>query len=152
MIGNVWLRSRERRACPTISKTPAYPLLPTRKVAAQGAQVDPTQKISRTQGRSPRRIIASTFGDELAVFHAGRAKIFGVSGKDRGAVAMAGHVGKAFWFSTNSGDFITSSFYYDSYPDWVVRWNAETGSRVALGTETWTLMNDPSSYLPAGLR
>jgi len=36
----------------------------------------------------------------------GKSKIFGVSVKDRGAVSMAGHAGKAFWFSKKSGDFV----------------------------------------------
>ncbi len=95
MIGNVWF-DRESGELSYNIEDPEYPLLPTRKVESQGAQVDPAQKKSRTQGRSPRNIIASTFGDELAVFHAGRAKVYGVSGKDRSAVSMAGHVGKAF--------------------------------------------------------
>lgn len=145
MIGNVWF-DRESGELSYNIEDPEYPLLPTREVESQGAQVDPAQKISRTQGRSPRSIIASTLGDELAVFHAGRAKVYGVSGKDRGAVSMAGHVGKAFWFSTNTGDFVTSSFYYDSYPEWVVRWNAEREAESHSGGE-WKLMNDPASYL-----
>jgi predicted AlkP superfamily pyrophosphatase or phosphodiesterase len=145
MIGNVWF-DRESGELSYNIEDPQYPLLPTRKEESQGAQVDPAQKKSRTQGRSPRSIIASTFGDELAVFHAGRAKVYGVSGKDRSAVSMAGHVGKAFWFSTNTGDFVTSSFYYDSYPEWVVQWNAERGAESHSGGE-WKLMHDPDSYL-----
>ena len=47
----------------------------------------------------------------------GKAKIFGVSVKDRGAVSLAGHAGKAFWFSKAGGEFVTSSYYYDQYPD-----------------------------------
>ena len=69
-------------------------------------------------------VLVSTFGDELAIHTAARAKVFGVSVKDRGAVAMAGHVGKAFWFSKQSGGFVTSSFYYEQYPEWVNEWNA----------------------------
>ncbi len=145
MIGNVWL-DRESGELSYNIEDPEYPLLPTRKVEPQAAQVDPAQKISRTQGRSPRSIIASTFSDELSVFHAGRAKVYGVSGKDRGAVSMAGHVGKAFWFSTNTGDFVTSSFYYDNYPDWVVRWNAGRGAESHAGGDG-KLMNDSASYL-----
>jgi predicted AlkP superfamily pyrophosphatase or phosphodiesterase len=145
MIGNVWF-DRESGELSYNIEDPEFSLLPTREVESQGAQVDPAQKISRTQGRSPRSIIASTLGDELAVFHAGRAKIYGVSGKDRGAVSMAGHVGKAFWFSTNTGDFVTSSFYYDNYPEWVARWNAEREAESHSGGE-WMLMNDPASYL-----
>mgnify|MGYP001823547760 CR=1 FL=1 len=86
---------------------------------------DPTQRAATSDGRSPRTILTSTFGDELVVNTAGQAKVFGVSIKDRGAVAMAGHAGKAFWFSKAAGEFVTSSYYYDAYPDWVDAWNSK---------------------------
>jgi hypothetical protein len=71
--------------------------MPTREIESKGTQVDPAQKKSRTQGRSPVVMLAPTLGDTLAAYYGGRSKIFGVSGKDRSAVAMAGQVGKAFW-------------------------------------------------------
>ena len=43
----------------------------------------------------------------------GKRKVFGVSVKDRGAVSMAGHSGKAFWFSKSINEFVTSNYYYD---------------------------------------
>jgi hypothetical protein len=46
-----------------------------------------------------------------------------VSVKDRGAVSLAGHAGKAFWFSKASGEFVTSNYYYKQYPGWVNDWN-----------------------------
>ena len=33
---------------------------------------------------------------------------FGVSLKDRAAITLAGHAGKAFWFDKNNGGFVTS--------------------------------------------
>ena len=33
-----------------------------------------------------------------------------------GAVSMAGHSGKAFWFSKSTNEFVTSSYYYKKYP------------------------------------
>ncbi len=62
-------------------------------------EIDPTQKAAKVEGRSPAAILSSTFSDELAVHYGGQSKIFGVSVKDRGAVSLAGHAGKAFWFS-----------------------------------------------------
>ena len=90
----------------------------------QKTEIDPTQKAAKVDGRSPAAILSSTFSDELAVHYGGRSKIFGVSVKDRGAVSLAGHAGKAFWFSKSSGEFVTSNYYYDQYPDWVNAWNA----------------------------
>ena len=56
----------------------------------------PTQKTATSDGRSPRAILTTTFSDELALLTNGKAKIFDISVKDRGAVSMAGHAGKAF--------------------------------------------------------
>ena len=83
---------------------------------------------------------------ELASHTAGRAKVFAVSVKDRGAVSMAGHAGKAFWFSKARGEFVTSSYYYDRYPAWVERWN-EQRMPFAYAGQSWSLLNEASSYL-----
>jgi predicted AlkP superfamily pyrophosphatase or phosphodiesterase len=147
MIGNVWF-DRESGELAYNIEDPEHPILPTREEMAEGAQIDPAQKQSRTQGRSPRSLLASTFGDELFTHTAGGAKVFGVSGKDRSAVSMAGHVGKAFWYSTDSGDMVTSSYYYDAYPDWVVQWNARRRAESHAGG-AWALLEDASTYLLA---
>jgi predicted AlkP superfamily pyrophosphatase or phosphodiesterase len=128
---------------------PDSPLLPSREETAEGEQVDPSQKLARTQGRSPVAILAPTFSDGLAAYYGGSSKIFAVSGKDRSAVAMSGHTGKAFWYSTNNGDFITSRYYYETYPDWAARWNARRQAEQYAGTE-WTLSADKSNYLLGG--
>ena len=107
MIGNVWFDREAGELAYNIEDAEAS-LLPTREQNSAGEQVDPAQKLARTQGRSPAAILAPTLGDGLAAYYGGRSQIFAVSGKDRSAVAMAGQTGKAFWFSTNTGDFITS--------------------------------------------
>ncbi|MBW1790514.1 MAG: alkaline phosphatase family protein [Deltaproteobacteria bacterium] len=148
MVGNVWF-DRDAGELAYNIEDPDSPIIPTRKDETIGEQVDPAQKKSRTRGRSPAVILAPTIGDGLAAYYGGRSKIFGVSGKDRAAVSMAGHAGKAFWFSTDTGDFITSTYYYDAYPEWVGEWN---GRRLAEGYagNSWTLLNKPSTYLLAG--
>lgn len=145
MIGNVWF-DREAGELAYNIEDWEYPLLPTRSEAVEGAQVDPAQGQARTKGRSPRALLGSTFADELLAHTAGRARVFGVSGKDRSAVPMAGHGGKAFWYSTDSGDFVSSRYYYDSYPDWVRRWNAERRAEAHSGG-AWELSHDPATYL-----
>ncbi len=147
MIGNVWF-DRETGELAYNIGDPDHPIISTRENESTGEQIDPAQKKSRTQGRSPTAILAPTFSDGLAAYYGGRSKIFGVSGKDRGAVSMAGHVGKAFWYSTNTGDFVTSTYYYDTYPDWVSKWNARRQAEEYSG-KSWSLLNDVSSYLLA---
>jgi len=145
MTGNVWYDRKEKQLAYNIEDADS-PILPTREEIVEGAQVDPAQKMARTSGRSPKVILASTFGDELSVYTAGKSKVFGVSGKDRSAVSMAGHVGKAFWFSTNNGDFVTSKYYYDDYPQWVKEWNKKRKAESFAG-KYWELLNPIKTYL-----
>lgn len=72
-------------------------------------------------GRSPRNLSVSTLSDEVILSQKGRA--FGVSFKDRSAIILAGHAGKAFWFDMKHGGFITSNYYYHRYPNWIKDWN-----------------------------
>jgi predicted AlkP superfamily pyrophosphatase or phosphodiesterase len=145
MIGNAWF-DREAGSLGYNIEDPDYPLLATRDHQTKGEQVDLAQKASRSDGRSPRPILAPPLSDTLAAYSAGRAKIFAVSGKDRGAVPMAGHNRKAFWFSIDTGDFVTSKFYYDEYPEWVQAWNAAGHARGHAGT-SWKLTDEISTYL-----
>ena len=147
MVGNVWY-DREAGELSYNIEDPDAPLIPTRENIVAGEQLDPSQKLSRTKGCSPDAILAATLSDGLAAYYAGRSKIFGVSGKDRSAVAMAGHVGKAFWYSTDTGDMVTSKYYYDDYPQWVADWNALRKAEKHAGT-SWQLLNEKSTYLLA---
>jgi predicted AlkP superfamily pyrophosphatase or phosphodiesterase len=148
MVGNVWF-DREAGELAYNIEDPDSPILPTRDNMAKGGQIDPAQKKSRTQGRSPRVIAAPTLSDGLAAYTGGRSKVFAVSGKDRSAVAMGGQVGKAFWFSTDTGDFVTSAYYYDNYPDWARTWNDRRKAADYAG-KSWKLLNMPDQYLLSG--
>jgi hypothetical protein len=118
MVANVWFDREKDRLVYNIEDA-RYHLLTAGADVDKKTEIDPTQRAAKVDGRSPDNILTSTFSDELAVHYAGRSKIFAVSVKDRGAVSMAGHAGKAFWFSKASGEFITSNYYYDKYPAWV---------------------------------
>lgn len=145
MVGNVWFDREQGRLVYNI-EDPDHHLLTAGADVDRSSDIDPTQKAARVDGRSPATILASTFSDELAVHTNGQAKIFAVSVKDRGAVSLAGHAGKAFWFSKAGGEFVTSSYYYEPYPNWVQAWNAEKPALAYAGT-SWELMQEPSEYL-----
>ena len=147
MTGNVWFDVEDGELAYNIEDAD-YPLIPTRDVEIKGDQVDPAQQLARTGGRSPRALLAETFADKLKAHSGDRARVFAVSGKDRSAVAMGGRAGKAFWMSTDNGDFISSTFYYDDYPDWVAGWNAKRKADEYAGTE-WRLLNKVDTYLLA---
>ena len=145
MVGNVWFDRTENRTMYNIEDA-RYRLLTAGAGVDKDAEIDSTQKAAKSDGRSPSAIMVTTTGDELAINTAGQAKIFAVSIKDRGAVSMAGHAGKAFWFSKASAEFVTSNYYYDAYPAWVDEWNAKKLAAAYSG-KSWDLLNDKGTYL-----
>ena len=145
MVGNVWFDREKGRLTYNIEDA-RYHLLTAGADVDAKTEIDPTQKAAKVDGRSPAAILSSTFSDELAVNYNGKSKIFAVSVKDRGAVSLAGHAGKAFWFSKSSGEFVTSTYYYDQYPDWVNQWNAGKPA-LAYAGKSWELMRPAAEYL-----
>jgi len=145
MIGNEWLDRENNRVVYCIEDD-RYPLLtPATGDGAHPQSASPQPTIAG-EGRSPAALMVSTFSDELDLGTQGRAKIFAVSVKDRGAVPMAGHAGKAFWFSKSRGEFITSTYYYSSYPAWVDGWNA-LRRPLAYADTSWALLQEQDRYL-----
>jgi len=75
-------------------------------------------------GSSPGRLLVSTIGDELKLAGKG-GKIIGISLKDRSAILPAGHMADgAYWFDGQSGNFISSTYYFSELPGWVRDFNA----------------------------
>jgi len=97
-------------------------------------------------GRSPRNLLASTFSDELVLASGGRSRVFSVSFKDRGAIIMGGRLGKAWWYSKRTGEFISSNYYYDELPQWASNWNSDRHADRYLGTR-WELLHGQDSYV-----
>jgi len=145
MIGNIWLDRTTGETVYNIEDS-RYSLLTTGADVDESTEIDPTQRAARSEGRSPSAILVSTFGDELAAHTNGRAKIFGVSVKDRGAVSMAGHAGTAYWFSKSADKFVTSSYYMPRYPGWVNAFNDANHPARYADTE-WQLMRSQDTYL-----
>jgi predicted AlkP superfamily pyrophosphatase or phosphodiesterase len=145
MVANVWLDRSSGNLGYNIEDAD-YHMLGSNQGVDKKTELDPTQKAAQSDGRSPRAILSTTFSDELFVHYGEKSKVFGVSVKDRGAVSLAGHAGKAFWFSKKSGNFVTSNFYYDDYPKWVLEWNNKRLSDKYKNT-AWNLLNDQKSYV-----
>lgn len=75
-------------------------------------------------GSSPARLLVSTVGDELKISGKG-GKVIGISLKDRSAILPSGHMADgAYWFDGQSGDFVSSTFYFAKLPEWVRDFNA----------------------------
>jgi arylsulfatase A-like enzyme len=75
-------------------------------------------------GSSPRRLVASTLGDEMKATGAADTEVIGISLKDRAAILPAGHAANAaYWFEHESGQFVTSDYYMKVLPAWVQAFN-----------------------------
>jgi predicted AlkP superfamily pyrophosphatase or phosphodiesterase len=75
-------------------------------------------------GASPLNLHASTLGDELRLATQGKARVFGVSLKDRAAILPPGQAANAaFWLDDASGHFTTSTYYMQHLPAWAAAFN-----------------------------
>lgn len=73
---------------------------------------------------SPANLLATTITDELQLATQGKSKIIGISIKDRGSILPAGRTADAaYWFDISTGNWISSSWYMDSLPQWVNEFN-----------------------------
>jgi hypothetical protein len=76
-------------------------------------------------GSSPRNLRATTLGDELRLATQGRARVYGVSLKDRASILPSGQAANgAFWIDQASGQFTTSTYYMEHLPEWARAFNA----------------------------
>ncbi len=101
---------------------------------------------SELKPMSYRNINKPTIGDILKETD-NQSKVFSVAGKDRTAVLMGGkHPDGVFW--TNGGaEYVTSSYYMDSYPDWLIEFNKSRPLHKYFGTVWERLIPDEKLYL-----
>jgi len=134
LAGNDWHDrvSGERVYC---VQSPDYPLIGKEK-----------NEKNKHKGTSPRNLTSTTIGDELVLASGGKSRVFSVSIKDRGAILPGGHLGKAFWYSSGSGKFVSSTYYYEEYPAWVKAWNAADHAG-KYQQVTWSLKQPRKRYV-----
>ena len=98
-------------------------------------------------GSSPRRLLASTIGDELRLASNGRSKVIGMSLKDRSAILTVGrHANGAFWFSTDTGLVVSSDYYFKELPAWVADFNRQRPTDAYFGRR-WERLLPEAEYL-----
>jgi predicted AlkP superfamily pyrophosphatase or phosphodiesterase len=95
---------------------------------------------------SPKNLLSTTFADEIKLANNFKSKAISVSLDPAPAVFSAGHTADcAFWFDYKTGDWITSSFYTDSLPSWVLEFNNKKFADTYMGNE-WTTLLPMSEY------
>jgi predicted AlkP superfamily pyrophosphatase or phosphodiesterase len=99
---------------------------------------------------SPWRLMTTTISDELELATQRRAKVVGVSMKDRGAVLPAGHnPDGAYWFDGTTGKFITSTYYKQGLPTWLEKFNSQNLTEKYLSQE-WKTTFPIEQYKESG--
>lgn len=79
------------------------------------------EQTQASDGTSPANLRVSTLGDELRYASGNQSKVITVSGKDRGAILLAGKSGSAYMYMDKTGNFASSSYYMKEHPQWVQR-------------------------------
>ncbi len=76
-----------------------------------------------------------------------QSKVVSVSLKDRAAILLAGPSGDAaYWYETNGGNFVTSSYYISAVPPWLEKWNAQHFADQFAGKPWTRLLSDEKVY------
>ncbi|WP_310396832.1 alkaline phosphatase family protein [Hymenobacter sp.] len=102
---------------------------------------------SGTAGQqSPRHMMTTTITDELRLATNFQSKVIGVCIKDRGSVLPAGHAATAaYWYDGGNGSFISSTFYQNALPEWVVKFN-QRGLATQYLSRPWTTLRPLAEY------
>ena len=100
---------------------------------------------------SPHRMTVSTITDQLRLHHQMRSKVISVALKDRGSVLPGGHLANAaYWFEGGvSGNWISSSFYMEALPQWVVDFN--NSNAASSYKKPWETLRKINTYAESGL-
>jgi predicted AlkP superfamily pyrophosphatase or phosphodiesterase len=97
-------------------------------------------------GPSPVNLKVETLGDQLRSSTDGKSKVWSISLKDRVAVLMGGHVADgALWFRSKDGDFVSSTYYGDTLPDWCIAFNKSDAAEKYFHT-TWDRLLPVENY------
>ena len=131
IIGNEWLDRPSGKRITSVTDDTVKPL--------GGIPTEPPS--------SPSRLMASTVGDELRLATNDRSKVIGISVKDRSAILPAGrHANAAYWFSTNSGTMVSSTYYFNQLPAWVTSFNNTKPADKYFGTK-WERVLPEDEYV-----
>lgn len=139
IAANDWLDATTGRIVESVEDS-AFPIVG----AAPSATRSPGGVLETKAGRSPRRFMATTVGDQLKLRFGARAKVFSVSNKDRSAILLGGKLAdSAYWM--DRGRLVTSTYYRPTPPAWVEKFNAAQRAENAFG-QTWDRLRDASIY------
>ncbi|WP_230412237.1 alkaline phosphatase family protein [Undibacterium hunanense] len=100
------------------------------------------EETKASDGTSPANLRVSTLGDELRYASGDRSKVITVSGKDRGAILLAGKAGTAYMYMGKTGNFASSTYYMKNHPEWVQQYQTGKPQDRFYGKEWRPLLPD----------
>lgn len=98
-----------------------------------------------SDGTSPARLKVNTLGDELRYATGSKSKVITVSGKDRGAILLAGKTGTAYMYMDKTGNFASSTYYMKQHPEWATKYLATKPQDRYYG-KSWSALLPASAY------
>lgn len=106
----------------------------------------------RSNAPTPINLVTSTIGDELKIATQRAAKVYSIATDCDAAVLSAGHAADAaIWVDTQSGQWVTSTYYSKLTPEWLVGYNKNSAVSRKVKSATWKAKNDAvqrMSYFP----
>ncbi|MEE2954208.1 MAG: alkaline phosphatase family protein [Bacteroidota bacterium] len=104
-----------------------------------------TDVIAEDGKMSPRHMLTTTISDEMKLFNED-AKTIAISLKDRGAILPAGHSATAAYWMDQDGRWISSSYYMDVLPEWLIQFQEKNPAENYL-TGEWEIEGGNSHNL-----
>lgn len=101
---------------------------------------------SKEGERSAAKLLSPTIGDLIKINTRNQSKVYSVAMNDVSAVLSAGHAANgAYWFDTQNGNMISSSYYVDVFPEWVRQFNEKQFAKTYT-QRSWTTLLPINSY------
>jgi predicted AlkP superfamily pyrophosphatase or phosphodiesterase len=95
---------------------------------------------------SPKNLLVTTVTDQLRLSNQFHSKVIGISQKDRASILPAGHTANAaYWLDGETGNFISSTYYFKSLPEWVQNFN-QKGLTASYLSKDWNTLLDIGKY------
>ena len=110
-----------------------------------------SHETSPSSGRSPRNMLATGLADWMKEANP-QSKTLAVGGKDRSAIPMGGKKADgAYWYDQGSGNWATSRYYMDRYPEWVDAFQKRKMPDSYFGRAWESLPVSPGTYAELGI-
>ena len=104
--------------------------------------------LSKSGEKSPKRLVTTTITDQVRLGQNMRGKSIGIAIKDRSSVLPAGHTATgAYWYEgKDENKWITSSYYMNQLPKWVIDFNSTNKADEYL-SKPWNTLYPIESYV-----